>query len=224
VRGPWSYFPAIVLVLAPYAGSCGAAVEPRGIVLSPFGATTSSNGWWRSAPHRGIDIRGDRGQKVLASASGRVVQVFFTRRAGWRVVLAHDGSGTCKAADAGTRYTTYSHLASLTVALGDCLSRGQAMGVIGRFSANASRPHVHFGVCASSKCLFSESIRDFVDPLPHISGCYDPRRTYSSAEFELTYPVACESELPGATGSTETDLTQSKLCRASLVDRPREPE
>jgi murein DD-endopeptidase MepM/ murein hydrolase activator NlpD len=101
---------------------------------SPFGLRRLRDGQ-PGAAHSGMDLLADVGTLVVAANQGRVVLARQHLASGNMVVIDH-GLGL---------YTTYSHLDSIDVALGQAVSRGEAIGRVGR-SGLASRPHLHWGV------------------------------------------------------------------------------
>ncbi len=121
-----------------------------GAVLSPYGAPR------RSRKHAGIDIRGERGQEILAAESGRVAFSGAKRGYGKVVVLEH-GEGV---------ETLYAHAESLLVAEGESVARGQPIARVGR-TGNATTEHLHFEVRVAGSA---------VDPLPFLSGALEARR------------------------------------------------
>lgn len=86
--------------------------------------------------HGGVDIAQDSGTTVMASSKGVVVS------AGW-----YGGFGNCVMVyhgEAGYDYTTlYGHLSSISVSLGQAVSRGQKIGEVGS-TGWSTGPHLHF--------------------------------------------------------------------------------
>lgn len=111
-----------------------AGTEPA----SGFGARRVINGKPRAA-HAGADYSAPRGTPVVAVNAGRVALVadyFFPGR----LVVVDHGLGL---------YTLYFHLDSVTVAEGDRVGRGQAIGTVGA-TGRATGPHLHFGAQVGS--------------------------------------------------------------------------
>ena len=99
-----------------------------------YNATTRD---WRV--HDGIDIAAEAGTPVLAAADGVVYTTYEDDTMGMTVVIRHDGGYTTK----------YSSLAGdLTVAPGDPVELGQAIGCVGSTALleSALGDHVHFSV------------------------------------------------------------------------------
>jgi hypothetical protein len=99
-----------------------------------FGTRRLMNGT-KKGRHTGLDIRGHRGEPVLAANAGRVVlarELFF---GGNTVVLDH-GQGI---------YTIYMHLSAFKVAKGSVVRKGQVIGLVGS-TGRSTGPHLHYGV------------------------------------------------------------------------------
>jgi murein DD-endopeptidase MepM/ murein hydrolase activator NlpD len=99
-----------------------------GPVTSTFGRRSRS---W----HRGVDIGADRGAPIVASAAGVVVASGFEARYGQRVMIEHEGGFA----------TVYAHNERNLVDIGQEVSRGQVIAVVGR-TGRASGEHVHFEI------------------------------------------------------------------------------
>jgi murein DD-endopeptidase MepM/ murein hydrolase activator NlpD len=103
-------------------------------ISSPFGTKRIFNEK-RISLHRGMDIRGAEGEEVSASNRGRVIlseELFF----GGNTIILDHGQGI---------YTLYMHLAEINVRLGEIVSKGGIVGLVGS-SGRSSGPHLHFGV------------------------------------------------------------------------------
>lgn len=86
-------------------------------------------------PHYGIDISARRGSPIVATADGVVTKAGWENGHGNMVELDHDN---------GLR-TTYSHAARLTVRVGERVSRGQTIALVGSTGFSVA-PHVHYEV------------------------------------------------------------------------------
>lgn len=86
--------------------------------------------------HYGLDIDGDTGDPIFAAASGTVLFAGWkSNGGGYQVWIAH-GSGL---------YTTYNHMASVSVGRGQTVGRGQRVGRMGS-SGFSTGSHLHFEV------------------------------------------------------------------------------
>jgi len=109
--------------------------------------TYSSGGWVWPVPsghisqyyhygHWALDIAANYGGSVLAAKAGVVIFAGWRNNGGgWQVWMAH-GNGI---------YTTYNHMASLTVGTGQSVGAGRQVGRIG-MTGHATGPHLHFEV------------------------------------------------------------------------------
>jgi murein DD-endopeptidase MepM/ murein hydrolase activator NlpD len=97
-----------------------------GFRRNPFGGSTYEF-------HGGMDIDGERGDLVIAPASGVVT------KAGWQ-----GGYGNMLEVDHGNGLTTrYGHLSKIEVEVGDTLTRGQLIALVGS-SGRSTGPHLHY--------------------------------------------------------------------------------
>jgi virulence factor Mce-like protein len=127
----------------PVVSSTGFKWPLNGAVTSGFGPR-----WGRM--HEGIDIDGDHGDPVGASASGRVVRAGEYSGYGNAVVIDH-GEGVA---------TLYGHLSSIGVDVGDPVIQGQFVGRVG-CTGHCFGDHLHFEIIANGIP---------VDPLPYLDG------------------------------------------------------
>jgi len=97
-----------------------------GFRRNPFGGRTYEF-------HPGMDIDGERGDNIIAPASGTVT------KAGWQ-----GGYGNMVELDHGNGLITrYGHMSKLNVAIGDVVTRGQLIGFIGS-TGRSTGPHLHY--------------------------------------------------------------------------------
>lgn len=101
-----------------------------GEILSHFGVER------RSGRHAGIDIRGERGQAVLAAQSGQVIFSGDGMRGYGKTVMLDHGDGWI---------SLYAHNSALLVGVGDFVERGQIIAEVGR-TGNATTEHCHFEI------------------------------------------------------------------------------
>lgn len=92
--------------------------------------------------HRGVDIPGKPGAKVLAVASGVVTRSERNGNYGWLIEIDH-----------GDDYTTlYSHNRKNLVNIGETVTKGQAIAEIGSTGLSTG-PHVHFEVLKGKRVI-----------------------------------------------------------------------
>jgi len=120
------------------------AVRPEGrpiragYVSSYFG-TRQDPFKGHEANHRGLDFAGAAGSEVLAVAEGLVTRVESVSGYGNLVEIKH-----------GEYVTRYAHNQKALVSVGDRVSRGQAIALMGS-TGRSTGPHVHFEVLQNGR-------------------------------------------------------------------------
>lgn len=100
--------------------------------------------------HEGQDIDADYGAPVQAAASGRVIIAGWQRGYG-KVVYVDHGNGLS---------TRYGHLSAIDVTVGQSVSQGQTIGLVGS-TGRSTGPHLHYEVRINNQP---------VDPKPYLPG------------------------------------------------------
>ena len=97
---------------------------------------------WRV--HNGVDIAAEAGTKVVAAADGVVESIYEDPQLGTTVVVTHVGGYTTEYASLGEK---------LSVAVGDSVTMGQQIGVVGQSALVETTfgPHLHFRVLCQGK-------------------------------------------------------------------------
>lgn len=109
-------------------------IQPvQGTIITQFGEVRSYNGGPFEGHHGGTDFAAPAGRPVMAPARARVALVDQVRLRGNIVVLDH-GLGI---------FTTYAHLSSTDVKVGQELQRGQAFARVGNTGLSEG-PHLHW--------------------------------------------------------------------------------
>ena len=122
-----------------------------GEFMRPFGEPR------RHHLHAGVDIRGARGQDILAARDGVVAFCGRTKTGyGTMVVLDHGDSVQ----------TLYAHAQKVLVKRGDTVRRGQPIALLGR-TGNATTEHCHFELRLENRA---------VDPMPYLLGTTEAHR------------------------------------------------
>lgn len=124
--------------------SSSVKVESGYYVRPASGPITSPYGSRRGGFHYGIDIGASRGTKVIAAATGTVVE---------KVSYCVEGAVSC-----GGRYgnyimiqhsngtiTRYAHLSKVSVEVGEQVSKGEKIGTTGN-TGHSTGPHLHFQI------------------------------------------------------------------------------
>ena len=133
----------------------GNAVDRRNALANATPSIWPAHGWLtssvgsRSDPvtgnadfHRGLDIAGEKGQPVYATAAGKVASGGYSGDYGNLIVIDH-GFGL---------ETRYGHLLSYRVHVGDKVKRGDQIGQVGS-TGRATGYHLHYEVLANGKLL-----------------------------------------------------------------------
>lgn len=103
------------------------------VINTPYGVFRYTNGSASAERHAGIDLDGNEGDPVRASARGKVVFAGVLKFTGNTVVLEH-GAGL---------KTYYFHMASIACAKDQIVEKSQQIGAIGS-TGYSTGPHLHF--------------------------------------------------------------------------------
>lgn len=129
----------------------------QGVFIAPvdaeinteFGAMRYVNGV-RSSIHSGLDFKAKRGTPVMASNNGKVVLAMKLNASGNTVILDHGLN----------IYTSYCHLDTISVKVGDMVQKGDIVGNVGS-TGYSTGPHLHW--------TFSIG-RQSTNPMPFMEG------------------------------------------------------
>lgn len=123
-----------------------------GKINNEFGFRRSPFGGRSYEFHGGMDIDGERGDMVVAPATGTVTE------AGWK-----GGYGNMIEIDHGNGLVTrFGHLSRVEVQAGDTMTRGQLMGFVGS-TGRSTGPHLHYELRLGEKPI---NPRRFLPPEP----------------------------------------------------------
>lgn len=101
-----------------------------------------------STYHQGIDIGAPTGTPIVAAQSGTVVTASYSAGAGNYIMISHGNSV----------YTVYMHCSQLLVSVGQTVSRGEKIALVGSTGISTG-PHLHFGVSVNGS---------YKDPLNYV--------------------------------------------------------
>ena len=111
--------------------------------------------------HHAVDIAAAQGTPVVAAVSGTVVKAGYN---------GYTGGGNVIWVMNGTKlYTTYNHLSSWGVRVGQKISTGQVIGRVGA-TGEATGPHLHFEVWLGYPWGLG-SVSNAVNPCAYLAGC-----------------------------------------------------
>ena len=102
--------------------------------------------------HPGMDIDGERGDEVVAPASGTVISAGFKGGYGNMVEIDHGNGLTSR----------YGHLSKIEAEAGETVTRGQLLGLIGS-TGRSTGPHLHFELRLNDRPI---NPRHFLPPEP----------------------------------------------------------
>ena len=85
--------------------------------------------------HQGIDLDGDIGETVKATANGRVTFAGVQRGYGKIIIVQHSDELS----------SAYGHLSEISVEVGEAVARGEKIGEVG-MTGNSTGPHLHFEI------------------------------------------------------------------------------
>jgi murein DD-endopeptidase MepM/ murein hydrolase activator NlpD len=140
-------------------GGSGRWVSPGYWTWPVVGSNYISQYYWSG--HHAIDIAASAGTQVVAAVGGTVVA------AGWR---SYTGGGNVVWVKQGDKlYTTYNHLLAWSVRVGQTISPGQRIGLVGA-TGEATGPHLHFEVWLGLPWGTGTSATA-VNPCSYLAGC-----------------------------------------------------
>lgn len=115
-------------------------LAPSSDISSGFGWRLAPCSWGCSSDHQGVDFDPGYGVSIHAIADGVVVEAASAGGLGQHVVVQHTVNG--QRVD-----SVYGHMiyGSQTVAVGQKVSRGQVLGLVGSTGASTG-PHLHFEI------------------------------------------------------------------------------
>lgn len=110
--------------------------SPFGLRLNPL---TGASGEW----HTGIDLTGACSTAVFAAGAGTVIEAGWSPYGGGNRIVMDHGNGL---------KTTYNHLASIGVSVGQTLARGALIAGVGT-TGNSTGCHLHFEVMVNGRTV-----------------------------------------------------------------------
>ena len=130
-------------------------------ITSPFGMRQDPMDKSKQQMHKGIDIRAKHDDVLATENGGKVVSVNHnTNTGGGKSVTVEYAR-----ADGSKVQTTYMHLDSIAVKVGDEVKAGQKLGVSGNTGTRTTGEHLHFGV----KNISADGKTRDVDPASYMA-------------------------------------------------------
>ncbi len=166
--------------------------DPLPVVRSPVERSRIESGFgMRTHPlfgdtrlHAGVDIHGDQGQVMVAAGDGVVVLAGEQQGYGLVTVVDHGGQVA----------TVYAHQSRIEVTVGQRITRGQRIGLVGS-TGYSTGPHVHFEYRVGGAPI---------DPAPFV-------------DLDELLPETCRT-LAASTKAVDRDLAAARAeCRTALA-------
>ena len=132
-------------------------VYPTGApqIASGFQSLVGVNGTHRGTPHQGIDIKGNKGQSILAAADGTVLEATVEHCWGPTIVVDHG-----KGLDGRKIIALYGHVGEMLVDDGDQIKRGQVIARLGdnqdTYQCIYGVRHLHFQIGREHRDQYSK--------------------------------------------------------------------
>ena len=130
-------------------------------VTSPFGMRQDPMDKSKQQMHKGIDIRAKHDDVLATENGGKVVAVNHNANTGGGKSVTVEYART----DGSKVQTTYMHLDSIVVKVGDEVKAGQKLGVSGNTGTRTTGEHLHFGV----KTISADGKTRDVDPASYLA-------------------------------------------------------
>ena len=131
------------------------------LVTSPFGNRRDPMNHSKTQFHKGIDISCKNETLLATENNGKVVGVNHNANTGGgkSVTIEYNRED-------GSKYqTTYMHMSSIDVSVGDTVNAGQKIGVSGNTGTRTTGPHLHFEV----KTVAADGTKRNIDPAAYIA-------------------------------------------------------
>ena len=130
-------------------------------VTSPFGMRQDPMDKSKQQMHKGIDIRAKHDDVLATENGGKVVAVNHNANTGGGKSVTVEYARS----DGSKVQTTYMHLDSIAVKVGDEVKAGQKLGVSGNTGTRTTGEHLHFGV----KNISADGKTRDVDPASYLA-------------------------------------------------------
>lgn len=130
-------------------------------ITSPFGMRQDPMDKSKQQMHKGIDIRAKHDDVLATENGGKVVAVNHNANTGGGKSVTVEYARS----DGSKVQTTYMHLDSIVVKVGDEVKAGQKLGVSGNTGTRTTGEHLHFGV----KTISADGKTRDVDPASYLA-------------------------------------------------------
>lgn len=174
------------------------------LVTSPFGNRKDPMNHSRTQFHKGIDIS-CRNEPLLATENnGKVIGVNHNTNTGGGKTVTIEYSR-----QDGSKYqTTYMHMSSIDVKVGDQVQAGQQIGVSGNTGTRTTGPHLHFEV----KSVAADGTKRNIDPAAYLAeisqkGGLSQQLLHNGKDLLASYKAANPQEQEIAQSELQADMS-----------------
>jgi murein DD-endopeptidase MepM/ murein hydrolase activator NlpD len=101
--------------------------------------------------HLGVDITAEKNEPILATLDGTVILSSWTSEAGYIIQIMHDNN----------LVSVYKHNSVLLHKVGDVVTAGQAIAIIGNTGEITTGPHLHFEIWYEGNAVNPEEVITF---------------------------------------------------------------
>lgn len=112
----------------------------EGVVSSPYGIRINPISGEQSM-HEGVDIAADTGTEIVAALDGEITYVGDSPTFGIFVFY-----------QCGEYQITCAHMSKASVSIGETVSKGQVIGLVGS-TGNSTGPHLHFEISMAGETV-----------------------------------------------------------------------
>ena len=176
------------------------------LVTSPFGNRRDPMNHSKTQFHKGIDISCKNETLLATENNGKVVGVNHNANTGGgkSVTIEYNRED-------GSKYqTTYMHMSSIDVSVGDTVNAGQKIGVSGNTGTRTTGPHLHFEV----KTVAADGTKRNIDPAAYIAeisqkGGLSQQLLHNGKDLLASYKAANPLVPETATAQQQIDTNMS---------------
>ena len=176
------------------------------LVTSPFGNRRDPMNHSKTQFHKGIDISCKNETLLATENNGKVVGVNHNANTGGgkSVTIEYNRED-------GSKYqTTYMHMSSIDVNVGDTVNAGQKIGVSGNTGTRTTGPHLHFEV----KTVAADGTKRNIDPAAYIAeisqkGGLSQQLLHNGKDLLASYKAANPLVPETATAQQQIDTNMS---------------
>ena len=176
------------------------------LVTSPFGNRRDPMNHSKTQFHKGIDISCKNETLLATENNGKVVGVNHNANTGGgkSVTIEYNRE------DGSKCQTTYMHMSSIDVNVGDTVNAGQKIGVSGNTGTRTTGPHLHFEV----KTVASDGTKRNIDPAAYIAeisqkGGLSQQLLHNGKDLLASYKAANPVAQETATAQQQIDTNMS---------------